>query len=296
MRRELPSFSIVVPTYDRPRELARCLASLVRLDYPRDRFEVIVVDDGNPTPPGAAVDPFRADLDVTVLGQSHAGPAAARNRGAAQARGRFLAFTDDDCTPAPDWLRTLAARFAKAPDVAIGGRTRNAVPANPYSAASQLLVAYLYDYYNADPDRARFVASNNLAVPTDRFRAVGGFDPSPPRAAGEDREFCDRWLCHGSRLVYAPEVLVDHAHVLTFRTFCRQHFSYGRGAFYFRRLRGRRSAAGIELEPPSFYLDLPKYPFSRARPLQAPRLAALLLVSQAANAAGFAWERLVSRG
>ncbi len=45
----LPSFSIVIATHNRPRQLAECLAALASLDYPRDRFEVIVVDDGSPT-------------------------------------------------------------------------------------------------------------------------------------------------------------------------------------------------------------------------------------------------------
>jgi GT2 family glycosyltransferase len=52
-----------------------------------------------------------------------------------------------------------------------------------------------------------------------------------PYAAGEDREFCDRWLRHGYRMAYVPKATVYHAHELTFCTFWRQHFGYGRGAF-----------------------------------------------------------------
>src|SRR3990172_7747823 len=94
-------------------------------------------------------------IDATCVRQRNAGPASARNTGAAQARGEFLAFTDDDCRPAPDWLRGLALRLTQSPDCVIGGRTTNALPDNPYSSASQLLIDYLYSYYNADPDRAR---------------------------------------------------------------------------------------------------------------------------------------------
>jgi glycosyltransferase involved in cell wall biosynthesis len=290
MRQEQPFFSIVIPTYARLRQLATCLQSLARLDYSRDRFEVIVVDDGSETPPEAVVASFCGHLDVTLLRQAHAGPAAARNTGAAQARGAFLAFTDDDCAPAPDWLQTLASRFAATPDHLIGGRTLNVLPDNPYSNASQLLVVYLYTYYNADPDQARFFTSNNLSMPADRFHAIGGFDATYTRTAAEDRELCDRWLQHGYRMTYAPEALVYHAHALTFRTFWRQHFNYGCGAFRFRQGRAQRAWGRIWLEPRAFYLNLLLYPFSQAQGRRALLLAALLGVSQVANAVGFLWE------
>jgi glycosyltransferase involved in cell wall biosynthesis len=142
-----PIFSIVVPTYQRPGQLAACLQSLTYLDYSRADFEVIVVDDGSAMPTDKVVQPFRDQLEVVLLRQANAGPAAARNTGAARARGTFLAFTDDDCTPAPQWLQALAKHFATSPDYAIGGQTHNALPANPYATASQLLISYLYAYY-----------------------------------------------------------------------------------------------------------------------------------------------------
>jgi GT2 family glycosyltransferase len=282
-----PFFSIIIPTYTRPAQLAACLRSLARLDYPRDRFEVVVVDDGSPTPPAEIVTGFSGQMEVTLLARVHAGPAAGRNAGAAQARGEYLAFTDDDCAPAPDWLHALAARLAPAPECAVGGRTINALPDNPYSTASQLLIDYLYAYYNAEPDRACFLTSNNLALPAALFRAGGGFDAGFPRAAAEDREFCDRWLQRGQRMAYAPQALVYHAHGLTLRTFWQQHFNYGRGAFHFHQVRTRRGQERPRMEPRQFYLNLVRHPFSQAQGGRALLLASLVILSQAANAAGF---------
>lgn len=122
-------------------------------------------------------------------------------------------------------------------DCMVGGRTFNALPENPYSAASQLLVDYLYTYYNADPERAGFFTANNLALPAESFRAIGGFDSTFPYAAAEDREFCDHWLHHGHRMRYAPEAVVYHAHALTLRTFWRQHCTDGRGASHCQQVR-----------------------------------------------------------
>ena len=293
MGRKLPVFSIIIPTYVRPEQLGACLQSLACLDYPRDYFEVIVADDGSEAPPEAVVAAFRDRFDVTLTTQPHAGPAAARNTGAAGAKGEILAFTDDDCAPAPDWLQTLAARFAAAPDHAIGGRTLNVLSDNMYSTASQLLIEYLYAYYNADHKPASFFTSNNLALPTASFYAIGGFDSSFPRAGAEDRDLCDRWLQHGYRMTYAPEARIYHSHALTLRTFCRQHFNYGRGALCFHHLRARRGSGRFKVEPVSFYLNLLRYPYSQMRDRRLCLLALLLAVSQTANAAGFFWEGLI---
>ena len=284
-----PFFSVIVPTYRRPGQLTTCLQALAGSRYPREQFEVVVVDDGGAAPLDGVVSAFRDRLDVTLLRQAHAGPAAARNTGAAHATGRIFAFTDDDCQPAPDWLQTLQRHFAPAPDHIVGGRTCNALPANPYSTASQLIVDLVYGYYNVEPSRARFFASNNLALPADLFRAVGGFDAT--FTTSEDRELCDRWRHHGYRMTYAPEAVVYHAHALTLRTFWRQHFNYGRGAYYFRELLLRDGAGELRLEPTSFYANLLRHPLAQGQSLRAYWIAMLLGVSQLANAIGFFFEK-----
>lgn len=291
-----PLISVVIPTFRRPAQLASCLEALARQDYPRERSEVLVVDDGSGEPPEDVVRRFRPALDVRLLATGHGGPSAARNAGAREARGRFLAFTDDDCEPEPGWLGGLAARLAEMPERLVGGRTVNALPRNLYAAASQALTGYLYDYYGAAHGRAAFFASNNFALPTELFRAVGGFDESFPLAAGEDREFCDRWRARGYELTYAPEAVVRHAHRLTLRSFCRQHFNYGRSAVHFRRARGGRGGGPVKVEPAAFYTGMLRHPFAREPRLRASLLSALFVVSQAANAAGFFCERLRGRG
>jgi len=285
-------FSIVIPTYGRPRQLAACLQAIAQLRYPRERFEAIVVDDGSGLSLDPAVDPVRDRVDVTLLRQPHAGAAAARNTGAAGAGGRLVAFTDDDCAPAEDWLGKLEARFAGAPDAMIGGRTVNALTANPYAMASQLVVDAGFAHLNGDPERARFFTASNLALPLDGFRAVGGFDAS--FVTSEDRELCGRWEARGGRLIFAPEALVRHAHELTFGGFWRQHFHYGRGAFLMQQARARHGWSQFRPDP-SYYLRLLRHPFGRAPRTRAVQLSALLLLAQSASATGLVAEWLRSR-
>ena len=284
-------FSIIVPTYNRPRQLGECLTALVSLEYSHERFEVVVVDDGGTTPLDDVTASFHGGLGLIVVRSANAGPAAARNLGAAHARGRYLLFTDDDCRPRPNWLRALEARGRSARGALLGGRTLNALPGNRCSALSQLIVDVVYAHYNADPDNARFFASNNLAAPAARFHALGGFDPEFRTA--EDRDLCDRWLGDGGRLVYVPDAVVDHAHALTVRGLWRQHFGYGRGAYRFHRSPARRGRNSLRIEG-RLYREFVRYPYAHERTARAVSLTLLLVVQQAANAAGFAAEWIES--
>lgn len=290
-------FSIIVPTHDRPEQLLWCLEALAALRYPREEFEVIVVNDGGAMPPARMLAPLAARIQFTLLTQENAGPARARNLGAERARGEYLAFTDDDCAPTPDWLTALEQAFRHAPEALVGGRVINVVEGHVCSEASQLLIEYLYGYYNGAVDRgANFFASNNLAMSAPAFRALRGFAPSFDRAAGEDRDLCARWRLAEGRFQYAPNAVVRHAHVLTLAAFSRQHFGYGRGAYEFRlQQHARKGAKRVRVEPLAFYTRLLEFPFHHGRPWRAVRLALLLGISQIANAAGFFWERRSQR-
>jgi GT2 family glycosyltransferase len=284
----------VIPTYGRPGQLAECLGSIAGLDYPHDRLEVLVVDDGGPTPLDDLVSRFRPQVPLTLIRQVNAGPSAARNTGAERAKGEYLAFTDDDCLLDRGWIRALAAVWAESPDCMVGGLTLNGAP-GVYSTTSQLIVDVVYRHYNADPAHARFLASNNMALPARGFRAVGGFDPS--FRAAEDRDLCDRWLHRGNRMVYTPGALVHHVRPMNVAAFCRQHFHYGLGAEQFNRRRAERGSGRLLTEA-RFHLDVRNwlwYPLLSVPRSQIPQVTMLLGLWQASNFAGFVWAALRHR-
>jgi GT2 family glycosyltransferase len=284
-------FSIIIPTRDRHLQLAACLEAIAGLGYPCSSFEVVVVDDGSKASVEPVVAPYRERFQITLRSQPGGGPALARNRGADVARGRFLAFTDDDCRPAPDWLDNLAACLNRAPNSIIGGRTVNGLKDNIFATASQALISYLYDYFNGDPKKLWFFTSSNLALGAESFRSVGGFDASYPRAAAEDRDLCDRLRVSGHSMVYAPDAVVYHLHPLNLLTFWSQQFGYGRGARRYWRAHRKRCGEDMRVEPPRFYSGMVIYPLRQNYIRNPLAVAALLLLSQVANVAGFLWER-----
>ena len=286
-------FSIVIPTFNRPKELAHCLSGLAQQTLPKSEFEIIIVDDSgtNAQKRQDASDtgiPNCPDLACRRFYQNHSGPATARNLGASHARGRYLAFTDDDCCPAPGWLESMLGHIQAHPDeTLVGGRVINALSNNRYAAASQGLVDFLCTWFNTGEKQAMLLTSNNFCVPKAAFQHVGGFDTAFKDAGGEDREFCYRWASTGRRSPFAQKAIVYHYHDMTLHKFIRQHIAYGQGAAVLRRRSLAYGYGPIPMEPLSFYLDLLRYPLKNSEGDTPLIEASLFGLSQAANAAGY---------
>ena len=285
---DAPIVSIVIPTHNRPSQLERCLASVAAARAPGP-IEVVVVDDGGSVPLDRIVEPLREAIGAVLVRKPQGGPGAARNLGVARARGRYIVFTDDDCAFDEGAIVAFVDGLAAVPGAMVGGRTINALPGNPFAAASQAIVDAVYAYNNPDPADARFFASNNMAVERSAILACGGFDERFTGAA-EDRELCDRWRHRGGRLVYRPEAVIYHAHDLAAREL-RAPAS---------RLRPRRVHVSPRSGGPWIGADAGRSPLPRRAAGTASRVgapgpagtaargAALAVVWQAVNAAGWA--------
>ncbi len=285
-----PTFSVVIPTHRRPGPLRACLEALARHDPDVD-FELIVVADG----PADGVPEVVAGFPrpARLLAQPHGGSGAARNTGARLAQGRFLAFTADDCLPAPDWLCGYARALEAEPEAMCGGAVENGLEEDAFARANDHIIRYLQTYARADRGDDGFYTPNNLALSRELFLRVGGFDASLG-TTGEDRELCDRWLRRGFPLRATPEARVRHVDARDLLRFVHQHLAYGRGSCRFhqrRRARERRRLLGHPLPHPlPFYLGLVTSA-AAGPPPDLPRTAAVLL-AQAANTVGFLRESL----
>lgn len=289
--------SVVIPTFCRPRQLQACLAALAEQTL-AEPWEVVVVDDGSPQSL-AGMDLAWADrLDLRMIRQENAGPAAARNRGVQEARGELIAFTDDDCLPNPKWLETLVRAAREYPGAMVGGTTLNGLRNELLASTSQLIVDLVYEHFNAEPDNAYFFASNNVLCPKDCFLLLGGFDQSFPRAGAEDRDFCDRWRIAGWKLIWRPEAHLEHRHSQTLGIFIDLHVRYGRGAYLYHAKRKQRRSGTMQ-DDLGFHSSLPRrvrrHLAERTDPTKVKLgLVALLALWQVANAVGFAIEALIT--
>ena len=278
----MPQNAIIIPSYNRPEQLARCLHAATAQDA--GDYEVIVVDDGSPTPLGSICEQFGGR--VRCVRQVNAGPAKARNTGARNTNATFLAFTDDDCEPRRDWLSNLVAANAGEKDRLVGGLVVNALPEDPYASASQALCDFLYDYFGADEGEMPFFTSNNMGVTREGFERMGGFDETFDRAAAEDRDFGIRWRENGGSLIYTKDAVIDHFHAMTLRKYWRQHSNYGAGAFRLHQLLDARDSSRPKREPLSFYAQLMAWPI-KSGGIGKAHISLLMIISQVAMVSGY---------
>ncbi len=283
--------SVIVPSFNRPESLSNCLAAVLA-QRDDELFEVVVVDDGSRVP--LAETCARFGPAVRCVRQENQGPAAARNRAVREARGTFLAFTDDDCRPRPGWLRALREGHSGVETRIVGGDIMNGLPDDPYATVSQALADFLYQYYGAKEGRAPFFTTNNMGCARKAFLNLGGFDESFGRYGAEDRDLGMRWREAGSNLILCPDAVVDHFHGMTLREFFRQHANYGRGAWHLHGVMRARNSELPKVEPFRFYRDLVFWPV-RQGGFSKLSLTVLMGLTQVAMVAGYAQARRASR-
>jgi len=222
--------SIVITTLNRAAPLQACLEAL-SVDFPTDA-QVIVVSDGGDPQLFPDLSRYEDRLNLKIIHAAHGGPASARNHGLEQTTGPVVLFLDDDCLPAAGWVEIMAAAVTQDPPRAVGGKTINGLPGNPYATTAQLIL----DLVERDRRNRQypefFFPSNNIAFPALALKRLGGFDTSFRTC--EDRELCRRWRQAGYDLIKAPEALLKHAPDLNFSRFWSKCSSYGEGAAKFR--------------------------------------------------------------
>jgi mycofactocin glycosyltransferase len=274
-----PRFTVVVPTRDRPRALARCLAALGQQKGCGD-FEIVVVDDGSNEADevaGAVVQNCLARLIRTA----QAGSSPARNRGVRAARSPIILLVDDDCEPRGGWAAALLARLEQGADVA-AGLCVNGNSSDAFGEATQTVLDHLTLQSRRPAGEVGFAPTYNLACRRSVLLEVP-FDESYGNS-GADRDWCARLAQRGYAIVLDPGAVVDHRQLLDLRRFWSKHHWYGRGSARFHRMQG------VQLERPRFYLRLLRAGFQRG-----PKVGAAVCLAQLATAAGFATEALLLR-
>jgi mycofactocin system glycosyltransferase len=220
-----PSVTVIVPVKDRADDLDVCLASLARLDYPRELLEVIVVDDGSSDESAAVAG--RRSCTVLVNGRTR-GQSYARNLAASQASGELLAFTDSDCVVDPGWLRELVVPFVWPRVSAVGGGVESCFSTtllDRYEQAASSLDMGRRLLVSLDSVDTFYVPTCNLLVRRDAYREVGGLRED--LHVGEDVDLCWRLRARGDVLMYTPGGRVQHKHRNRWPAMLRRRAEYG---------------------------------------------------------------------
>jgi glucosyl-dolichyl phosphate glucuronosyltransferase len=213
--------SIVVCTHDRPRDLARCLDGLTAL---ADSAEIIVVDSASNPSCASLVHSYQGKLpSLRYVREDVPGLSRARNRGIAEARGKIVAFLDDDATPRAEWAGQLVAPFDADSSVGcVGGACVAAFEDDaqrPRWLSDRLLQFSGVTRFGAQAREARSSSEwpfgANIAFRVQALPADGPFAEELGRNAdillsGEESDLVERVQAAGWKIWLAPEAVVEH--------------------------------------------------------------------------------------
>ncbi|MHC4977279.1 MAG: glycosyltransferase family 2 protein [Planctomycetota bacterium] len=243
--------SVIIPTRGRPDKIASCLRTLSEQTLPRAEYEVLVgIDDDDPRL-AQQLNTLADDLQLTesiyIDCAPNSGQASVRNRLLPRARADTLLFLNDDMVPTPDLLeKHLAAqdRFTTlSSPVMIIGDSPWVVPEPDNLFAQLVRETSMVFFYNRMRDKPadhdfgfRHAWTLNLSVPTQIVRDAGGFTVFPSTYGFEDDELAWRLARqHNARVLYTPDAVATHDHILTPKDYILREMKLGHSAWGFAR-------------------------------------------------------------
>ena len=216
--------SIIVPVYNEEATIALCVKSLLDQDYPQNRYEVIIVDNGSKDASAEIVRRYPVRLLSETSIQS---PYAATNRGIEASRGDFLAFTGSDCIASRDWLTNLLRGFV-SPEV--GGVAGEIKAVDQHNAVSKYeeLNHHRNEKFVNDNIYLPFAATGNVMYRRSVFDQIGLFDET--FFSGGDVELSWRMqMATTLKLKYQPLAVVEHFNCRTIREYFKKPKKYAMG-------------------------------------------------------------------
>ena len=222
----MPKYSIIIPVYNRPKEVQELLESLSRQSY-RD-FEVVIVEDGSSEPCEEVLRPFAEAMDIRYFFKDNSGPGLSRNFGMDQARGEWLLFFDSDCLIPEHYLQTLDEALQQRQLDTFGG------PDSAHESFSIIQKAINHSMTSLlttggirgrkkqlDQYQPR---SFNMGFSRKVYEEIGGFSTLHP---GEDPDLSYRILNAGYKVGLVPEAFVYHKRRIDFSKFYTQVYKFG---------------------------------------------------------------------
>lgn len=214
------SVSVVIPAYNCQSTIQACIECVQKQTYLVQ--QIIVVDDGSTDETLSVVKRMQG---VSVLSQSNAGPAVARNVGAAHAKSDIIFFTDSDCCASENWIERAMPHFE---DVSVSVVSGSYGISNPESLLARCVHQEIrFRHLELMPRYPRSFGSYNFGVRREVFQRAGGFDEQYREASGEDNDLSYKILAQGGKIAFEPEALVGHRHPTRLNTYLREQFRHG---------------------------------------------------------------------
>lgn len=219
-------FSIIIPVYNRPDEVAELLESLTQQSY--RNYEIIIVEDGSSVPCEAVVKAYADRLPVTYYTKLNSGPGQTRNYGAERAKGEYLLIWDSDILIPQGYFEAIESFLKANPVDAFGGPDRAHASFTDVQKAINYSMTSFFTTGGIRGGKKKldkfFPRSFNMGIRREVYTQLGGF-----RAMrfGEDVDFSYRIVEAGYKTALIPDAFVYHKRRTDFRKFFRQVHNSG---------------------------------------------------------------------
>ena len=224
-------FSIIIPSFNRVDEIKELLSSIEQIKFPREKFEVIISDDGSSDNTAETVKQFQqtSSYQLKYYNQNNKGPGAARNLGMDKAKGDFFIFVDSDVSVPPQWLKEIDKQVNQEHADAFGGPDTYRDDFPPLLKAINYSMTSFLTTGGLRGKKGRKLAtfyprSFNMGISRNLYIQIGGFGHL---RHGQDIEYSHRILKSGAKVIFIESAYVFHIRRTNIRKFFRQVFNWG---------------------------------------------------------------------
>lgn len=232
----LPVVSIIIPVRNAGETIEDLLKSLINLDYPKEKIEIIIID-------GRSTDDTiekALKYPVKILTEPGFGPSYARKIGIEASRGEVLAFTDGDCIVPREWVRVIVEDLSRPEIGCVGGSifAEKGVKNNIYAVYADKSVMRIMPLAEKkeileEPRILKHLAFCNMAIKREVLKEIGGLDTK--FKTFEDVDTVQSICVKGYKMMLDPRMYVWHKHRQTLKEILKQTYSYGKGGPKFRK-------------------------------------------------------------
>jgi len=217
----LEKVSVIVPAYNAEKTIELCINSLLNQNYPKNKYEIIIIDDGSKDKTKNIIKNFKK---IRLIERSHKGPSVARNSGAKRSKNEYILFIDSDCIAPKNWIKNIIKPFEDKDVIAVSGtyKTKN----------KDKLIARFVGYeieerhkkLNREID---FVSTFSAAYRRKIYLKVGGLDEKFTRASADDTSLSFKLDRLGKKMIFEPKAYVYHHHPDNLKIYLRKKFWMG---------------------------------------------------------------------
>ncbi len=246
-----PLVTVIICTFNGGDKILIPLNSLLKQNYPLERIQVIIVDDGSESLVKISNSQY-SSLSIEIKRNSiNKGLGFSRHLAVLKSKGDFVAFTDDDCSPGPNWIKDIVDSFNEFPDAsALGGKIIASELSNVWELYTEQAKMSIFNHIAKDnkttlknyfkrffsQKKFRFYHGQSLTScmglnSSYRGDVIRSLRPNPFLRRGVDLELNLRLIKKNHKIVYVDKMIVKHPHRKTFLSFAKHNFVYGMNTY-----------------------------------------------------------------